>query len=82
MIFFCLAMVSASSNMLSSWLTHRIWAVPTIIVSHFPCSLAAGLFPLQNNLWVALAFLIIRHGTMDMNQVPRQAFIAAALLVR
>lgn len=81
-IFFGFTLLAAASNMVAGSLTKRIGAVPTMLLSHFPCSISAALIPLPSNIWLASLFLTLRWALVDMNQVPRQALIASALKVR
>lgn len=79
-LFFVTNLVSSASNLVSSSLARRIGLVKTMVFTHAPASIALALIPVPSNLFIAMALLIFRSSTNSMDQAPRQAFLAAAVL--
>lgn len=79
-IFFVTNIVSCASNLVASSLAQRIGLVETMDFTHAPASIALALVPVPNNIFVAMALLIFRSSTNNMDQAKRQAFLAAAVL--
>lgn len=51
-----------------------------MVFTHVPASIALALIPLPNHVIPAMILLILRASTNSMDQAPRQAFLAAAVL--
>lgn len=79
-IFFVCSVVGAASNLLAAPLARRIGLIKTMVFTHVPASIALALIPIPNHAIVAIALLIFRFCTASMDQAPRQAFLAAAVL--
>lgn len=79
-IFFGASLVAAASNLVAARIAKAIGLVKTMVFTHFPSAIFLALIPLPNNVWIAIAFLILRSCTSTMDQAPRQAFLAAAVL--
>lgn len=79
-IFLFLNILSSASNLLASSIARRIGLIKTMVLTHIPASLALTLFPFPNNVVVVIALMVIRASTNSMDQAPRQAFLAAAVL--
>lgn len=79
-LFFVTNIVSSASNLVSSSLARRIGLVKTMVFTHAPSSIALALIPIPSNLAFAMVLLIIRASISSMDQAPRQAFLAAAVL--
>jgi hypothetical protein len=79
-IFFVTSLLASFSNLAASSIARRIGLIRTMVFTHIPAAIALALIPLPSQLWLALVFLIIRASTNSMDQAPRQAFLAAAVL--
>ena len=79
-IFFATSILSAISNIAAAPIARRIGLIKTMVLTHVPASIALALIPVPNNAIVAIALLLFRSCTNSMDQAPRQAFLAAAVL--
>lgn len=79
-IFFCASIVAAASNLVAARIAKAIGLVKTMVFTHLPSAVFLALIPLPSNVWFAVMFLILRSCTSTMDQAPRQAFLAAAVL--
>ena len=79
-IFFATSIVGSASNLVAAPLARRIGLVKTMVFTHVPASVALALIPIPSNVIVAVALLVFRASTSSMDQAPRQAFLAAAVL--
>jgi Major Facilitator Superfamily len=79
-LFFVTNILSSASNLVASSLARRIGLVTTMVATHIPASIALALIPLPDNIYIAMGLLIFRSSTQAMDQAPRQAFLAAAVL--
>ena len=80
-LFFCMLMVAALSNLIAGGVTQRLGFVPAMLATHIPSTIGAALIPIPKTVVGTLPWLLLRWAFVDMNQVPRSAFIAAAVLV-
>ena len=79
-VFFTASVLSAVSNIAATPIARRIGLIKTMVLTHVPASIALALIPVPNNVVVAVLLLAFRACTNSMDQAPRQAFIAAAVL--
>lgn len=79
-LFFLLNILSSASNLVASSIARRIGLIKTMVLTHIPASVALTLLPFPNSVIVVMALLIFRSSTNSMDQAPRQAFLAAAVL--
>lgn len=79
-LFFVTNIISSASNLVASSLARRIGLVKTMVFTHAPASIALALLPVPGNVGIAIALLVFRSSTNSMDQAPRQAFLAAAVL--
>ena len=79
-LFFVTSLLSSASNLVASSIARRIGLIKTMVFTHVPASIALALIPVPSNAIIAMALLIFRSSTNSMDQAPRQAFLAAALL--
>ncbi|KAL6718647.1 hypothetical protein ACLMJK_002881 [Lecanora helva] len=79
-LFFVTNLISSISNLFASSLAKRIGLIQTMFFTHLPSSILAALIPLPSHVWLAMTFLILRSCLQNMDQAPRQAFLAAAVL--
>ncbi|KAL9026174.1 MAG: hypothetical protein Q9196_005118 [Gyalolechia fulgens] len=79
-LFFITSIIAALSNLVASSISKRIGLLKTMVFTHLPSAIFLALIPLPSNASVAMTFLILRSCTQNMDQAPRQAFLAAAVL--
>ncbi len=79
-LFFTTSIVAAFSNLVAASISKRIGLLRTMVFTHLPSAIFLALIPLPTRLFPAVMFLILRACTQNMDQVPRQAFLAAAVL--
>ena len=79
-LFFITSIIAALSNFVASSISKRIGLLKTMVFTHLPSAIFLALIPLLNNAFVAMTFLVLRSCTQNMDQAPRQAFLAAAVL--
>ena len=79
-LFFVAQIVSSASNLVASSISKRIGLIRTMVFTHMPSAIMLALIPLPNVAWLAMLFLVLRSCTSSMDQAPRQAFLAAAVL--
>lgn len=79
-LFFVANVLSTFSNFAAAPLARRIGLIKTMVFTHVPASIALALIPIPSNVVIAVALLAFRYSTNSMDQAPRQAFLAAAVL--
>ena len=79
-LFFITNIISSISNLAASSLAKRIGLIKTMVFTHLPSAIFLALIPLPSYAWMAMTFLILRSCMQNMDQAPRQAFLAAAVL--
>ncbi|KAI4284831.1 MAG: hypothetical protein L6R35_004796 [Caloplaca aegaea] len=79
-LFFTTRIIAALSTLVASSISKRIGLVKTMVLTHLPSAIFLALIPLPDNVSVAMTFLVLRSCTQNMDQAPRQAFLAAAVL--
>lgn len=79
-LFFFLSILSSGSNLVASSIARRIGLIKTMVLTHIPASVALSLVPFPSRVAVVMALLVFRASTNSMDQAPRQAFLAAAVL--
>lgn len=79
-LFFVTNIISSISNLVASSISKRIGLIKTMVFTHLPSAFFLALIPLPNNVIIATAFLFLRSSMSSMDQAPRQAFLAAAVL--
>ena len=79
-LFFVSNIVSSASNLVASSISKRIGLLQTMVFTHLPSAIMLALIPVPNVAWLAMLFLVLRSCTSSMDQAPRQAFLAAAVL--
>ena len=79
-LFFVTNIVSSASNLVASSISKRIGLVKTMVFTHLPSAIFLSLIPLPSNVGLAMTLLILRSCLASMDQAPRQAFLAAAVL--
>lgn len=79
-LFFVTNIISSISNLAASSLAKRIGLIKTMVFTHLPSAIFLALIPLPSYAWMAMTFLILRSCMQNMDQAPRQAFLAAAVL--
>lgn len=79
-LFFFTNILSAGSNLAAASLARRIGLINTMVFTHFPASALLAVISIPNNEFIAMALLLVRSSMNSMDQAPRQAFLAAAVL--
>jgi MFS family permease len=79
-IFFTTSVLSAISNIAATPIARRIGLIKTMVLTHVPASIALALIPVPGTAVFAILLLFFRACTNSMDQSPRQAFLAAAVL--
>jgi predicted MFS family arabinose efflux permease len=79
-IFFITSVLSAISNIAAAPIARRIGLIKTMVLTHVPASVALALIPVPSTTVLAILLLFFRACTNSMDQAPRQAFLAAAVL--
>jgi hypothetical protein len=79
-LFFATNIVAAVSNLFAASIAKRIGLVNTMVFTHMPSAICLALIPIPSSPLLAMALLVLRSSTASMDQAPRQAFIAAAVL--
>ncbi len=79
-LFFFLSIISSASNLVASSIARRIGLIKTMVLTHIPASIALSLVPFPSSVVVVMALMVFRASTNSMDQAPRQAFLAAAVL--
>jgi len=79
-LFFITNIISSISNLAASSLAKRIGLIRTMVFTHLPSAIFLSLIPLPSHAWLSMVFLVLRSCSQNMDQAPRQAFIAAAVL--
>ena len=79
-LFFVTNIISSASNLVASSISKRIGLVKTMVFTHLPSAIFLSLIPLPSNVGLAMTLLILRSCLASMDQAPRQAFLAAAVL--
>lgn len=83
-LFLTTNLLATVSNLLALPLARRLGPLKTMTFTHLPSAIFLGLIPLPKpdgaGTWWAMALLAMRACTQSMDQAPRQAFLAAAVL--
>lgn len=79
-LFFITNIISSISTLVASSISKRIGLIKTMVFTHLPSAIFLALIPLPSNVVLSIIFLAIRSSMQSMDQAPRQAFIAAAVL--
>ncbi|KAL8806038.1 MAG: hypothetical protein Q9182_001570 [Xanthomendoza sp. 2 TL-2023] len=79
-LFFTTSLIAALSNLVAASISKRIGLLKTMVFTHFPSAIFLALIPLPSTVFLAMTLLVLRACTQNMDQAPRQAFLAAAVL--
>jgi MFS family permease len=83
-LFLVTNILATISNLLALPIARRLGPLPTMVFTHLPSAVFLAMIPLPSKsstgTWLAMAFLALRACTQSMDQAPRQAFLAAAVL--
>ncbi|KAL9124178.1 MAG: hypothetical protein Q9217_006472, partial [Psora testacea] len=79
-LFFVTNIIASIGTLAASSLAKRIGLIKTMVLTHLPSAIFLAMIPLPSHAWLAMTFLIIRSSMQSMDQAPRQAFLAAAVL--
>ncbi|KAK3389253.1 major facilitator superfamily transporter [Podospora didyma] len=83
-LFLVTNLLATLSNLLALPIARRIGPLRTMVFTHLPSAFFLAMIPLPSATvsghWFSMAFLAIRACMQSMDQAPRQAFLAAAVL--
>ncbi|KAF4978266.1 hypothetical protein FZEAL_5323 [Fusarium zealandicum] len=83
-LFLVTNLLATISNLAALPLARRLGPLKTMVFTHLPSAIFLAMIPLPSangsGTWFAMAFLALRACTQSMDQAPRQAFLAAAVL--
>lgn len=83
-LFFVTNLLASISNIIAVPLARRLGPLKTMVLTHLPSALCLAVVPLPPatalGTWLATGLLALRACTQSMDQAPRQAFLAAAVL--
>ncbi|TIS00709.1 MAG: MFS transporter, partial [Mesorhizobium sp.] len=71
--------LSAVSFPVAAWLSRRIGLVNTMVFTHIPSSICLILAALEPNLYVSLAFLLVRAALSQMDVPTRSSYVMAVV---
>ncbi|AZO63406.1 MAG: MFS transporter [Mesorhizobium sp.] len=77
--FFWSGVLSAVSFPVAAWLSRRIGLVNTMVFTHIPSSICLILAALEPNLYVSLAFLLVRAALSQMDVPTRSSYVMAVV---
>lgn len=77
-------LLATLSNIVALPLARRLGPLKTMVFTHLPSAIFLAMVPIPpagaTGTWLATVFLSLRACTQSMDQAPRQAFLAAAVL--
>lgn len=79
-LFFTTSLVAATSNLFGAPLARRIGLLRTMVFTHLPSAFFLAMIGITRDKWLAMALLVLRNCSSSMDQAPRQAFLANAVL--
>ncbi|TEA12485.1 putative membrane protein [Colletotrichum sidae] len=83
-LFLVTNLLATVSNLVALPLARRLGPLKTMVFTHLPSAIFLSFIPLPSpgpaGTWTAMALLSLRACTQSMDQAPRQAFLAAAVL--
>jgi MFS family permease len=77
---FVTSILSSALNLVASSISRHIGLIKAMVITHLPASITLALIPIPGSVVIAMTLLIFRMSIKDMDMVPRQAFVAAAVL--
>ena len=77
--FFWSGVLSAASFPVAAWLSSRVGLVNTMVFTHIPSSICLILAALVPNLYVSLAFLLLRAALSQMDVPTRSSYVMAVV---
>ncbi|OHF01980.1 major facilitator superfamily transporter [Colletotrichum orchidophilum] len=83
-LFLVTNLLATISNLIALPLARRLGPLKTMVFTHLPSAIFLTMIPLPSpgsgGTWTAMALLSLRACSQSMDQAPRQAFLAAAVL--
>jgi Major Facilitator Superfamily len=79
-ILFVSSIISSALNLVSTSISKRIGLAKTMVLCHLPASITLAVISVPSSVVVAMALLVFRMSTKDMDTASRQAFVAAVVL--
>jgi MFS family permease len=77
--FFAAGLLTASSQLASSWLASRIGLIQTMVFTHLPANIFLILAGLMPTAPLAITFLLLRMSLSQMDVPARQSFVMAVV---
>jgi predicted MFS family arabinose efflux permease len=78
-IFFTAGLLAAFSQLVSAWLAERIGLIRTMVYTHLPSNVCLILAALMPNVWLAVAFLLLRTSMSQMDVPARQSYVMSVV---
>lgn len=79
-IFFVANLFASASGLVAASLAKRIGLIKTMVCTHLPSAIFLSMIPVPSHVGLAATLLFLRSSMASMDQAPRQAFLAAAVL--
>ena len=83
-LFLITNLLATVSNLAALPIARRLGPLKTMVFTHFPSAIFLAVLAIPpastGGTWLAMTFLALRSCTQTMDQAPRQAFLAAAML--
>lgn len=76
-LFFWTGLLTAASYLVAARIAERIGLVRTMVYTHLPSSLCLIAIPFCENLWVAIALLLVRSALSQMDVPTRSSYVMA-----
>ena len=78
-IFFVAGLLTASSQLVSSWLASRIGLINTMVFTHIPANICLILSAVMPTAPLAIGFLLVRMAISQMDVPARQSYVMAVV---
>ncbi|KAK9491037.1 MFS general substrate transporter [Lipomyces doorenjongii] len=79
-ILFSANVIAVGAALVAASISKRIGLVQTMLLTHIPSAMLLGLIPTAGNFQIAVLLFVIRAGTHEMDQAPRQAYVSSIVL--
>lgn len=76
-LFFWTGLLTAVSYLVAARIAERIGLVRTMVYTHLPSSLCLIAIPFCDNLWIAIALLLVRSALSQMDVPTRSSYVMA-----
>ncbi|KAK9481993.1 major facilitator superfamily domain, general substrate transporter [Lipomyces starkeyi] len=79
-ILFSANVIAVGAALVAASISKRIGLVQTMLLTHLSSAMLLALIPTAGNFQLAILLFVIRAGTHEMDQAPRQAFVSSIVL--